>query len=56
MPFSAAAGLLNIKTAGDNAETLAAALTRLQDAFVFSGYIAVALVIGTALLYRKDPN
>lgn len=56
MPFSAAAGLLNIKTAGDNAETLAAGLTRLQDAFVFSGYIAVALVIGTALLYRKDPN
>ncbi len=56
MPFSAAAGLLNIKTAGDNAETLAAGLTRLQDAFVFSGYIAVALVIGTASLYRKDPN
>ena len=56
MPFSAAAGLLNIKTAGDNAETLAAGLTQLQDAFVFSGYIAVALVIGTALLYRKDPN
>jgi ABC-2 type transport system permease protein len=56
MPFSAAAGLLNIKTAGDNAETLAAGLTRLQDAFVFSGYIAVALAIGTALLYRRDPN
>ncbi|MCU1504540.1 MAG: hypothetical protein JWM12_3894 [Ilumatobacteraceae bacterium] len=56
MPFSAAAGLLNIKTAGDNAETLAAGLTRLQDAFVFSGYIAVALAIGTALLYRKDAN
>jgi ABC-2 type transport system permease protein len=56
MPFSAAAGLLNIKTAGDNAETLAAALTRLQDAFVFSGYIAVALAIGTARLYRTDHN
>ena len=56
MPFSAAAGLLDIKTAGDNAKTLAAGLTRLQDAFVFSGYIAVTLTIGTALLYRKDPS
>ena len=56
MPFSAAAGLLGIKTAGDNAETLAAALTRVQDAFVFSGYIAVAIAIGTALLYRKEAN
>jgi hypothetical protein len=56
MPFSAAAGLLGIKTAGDNAETMAAALTRVQDAFVFSGYIALALVIGTALLYRNDAN
>jgi ABC-2 type transport system permease protein len=56
MPFSAAARLLNIKTAGDNANTLAAALTRTQDAFVFSGYIAVAIAIGTALLYRRDAN
>ena len=56
MPFSAAARLLNIKTAGDNAETMAAALNRLQSAFVFSGYIAVALAIGTTLLYRKDAN
>ena len=54
LPFSAAAGLLGIKTAGDNAETLAAALTRVQDAFVFSGYIALAIAIGTALLYRKE--
>jgi ABC-2 type transport system permease protein len=56
MPFSAAAGLLNIKTSGDNAKTIAAALTRLQDTFVFSGYIALALAIGTTLLYRKDAN
>jgi hypothetical protein len=56
MPFSAAAGLLNITTAGDNAESLAAALTRVQDAFVFSGYIVLAITIGTALLYRKDSN
>jgi hypothetical protein len=56
MPFSAAAGLLNIKSAGDNAETLAAALTRVQDAFLFSGYIVLAIAIGTALLYRRDAN
>jgi hypothetical protein len=37
-----------------HANTLAAALTRTQDAFVFSGYIAVAT--GTALLYRRDAN
>ena len=35
-----------------HANTLAAALTRTQDAFVFSGYVA----IGTALLYRRDAN
>ncbi len=56
MPFSAAAGLLNITSAGDNAETMAAALTRVQDAFLFSGYIVAAIAIGTALLYRRDAN
>lgn len=54
LPFSAAAGLLDIKTAGDNAVTMAAALTRVQDAFIFSGYVVFALAIGTALLYRND--
>jgi ABC-2 type transport system permease protein len=56
MPFSAAAGLLGISTAGDNAQTIAAALTRVQDALVFSSYIAIAIAIGTALLYRSDAN
>ncbi len=56
MPFSAAAGLLNITSAGDNAKTLAAALTRVQDAFLFSGYTVLAIAIGTALLYRRDAN
>ncbi len=54
MPFSAAAGLLGIKTAGDSAETMAAALSRVQDAALFSSYIVLALAIGTALLYRTD--
>ena len=35
MPFSAAAGMLGIQQAGDNAETLAAALSRTQDALLF---------------------
>jgi len=56
MPFSAAAGLINITAAGDNAKTLAAALTRVQDAFLFSGYVVLAIAIGTALLYRRDAN
>ena len=56
LPFSAAAGLLGIKTAGETAETMAAALTRVQDAFAFSGYVVLAIAIGTALLYRNDAN
>ena len=56
LPFSAATGLLGIKSAGDNAETMAAALSKVQDAFLFSGYVVVAIAIGTALLYRKDTN
>ena len=56
LPFSAATGLLGIKSAGDSAETMAAALSRVQDAFLFSAYIAVAIAIGTALLYRTDAN
>ncbi|MEO6571465.1 MAG: hypothetical protein ABIO83_07945 [Ilumatobacteraceae bacterium] len=56
MPFSAANGLLGITAAGDNAETMAAALSRVHDAFLFSGYIVLAIAIGTALLYRRDAN
>jgi ABC-2 type transport system permease protein len=56
MPFSAAAGLINITAAGDNAKTLAAALTRVQDAFLFSGYVVLAIAVGTAVLYRRDAN
>ena len=56
MPFSAAAGLLGIRQAGDTDETGAAALSRVQDAFLFGGYVVAALAIGTVLLYRRDPN
>ncbi len=56
LPFSAANGLLSIRSAGDTAETLAAALTRTQDAFLFAGYSLVALLAGTVLLYRRDAD
>jgi ABC-2 type transport system permease protein len=56
MPFSAATGLLGIKSATDTPETLAAALTRAQDAVLFGGYALAALTIGTVLFYRRDVN
>ena len=56
MPFSAAAGMLGIQQATDNAETLAAALSRSQDALLFSGYVVVALTVGTILFNRRDTN
>jgi ABC-2 type transport system permease protein len=54
LPFSAANGLLSIRSAGDTAATLAAAFSRPVDALLFAGYTAVALTIGTVLLYRRD--
>ncbi|MGI9030278.1 MAG: ABC transporter permease [Ilumatobacteraceae bacterium] len=56
LPFSAAAGLLGIRQAGDTDETVAAALSRVQDAFLFGGYVVAAVAVGTVLLYRRDPN
>ena len=49
LPFSAANGLLSIRSAGDTAKTLAAALTRPQDAVLFAGYTMVALIAGAVL-------
>ena len=54
MPFSAANGLLGIHSAGDTPATMAAALPKLQDLFLFGGYTLLVLTIGTALLYRRD--
>ena len=55
LPFSAAAGLLGIHQAGDTTETIAAALSRGQDAILFGGYVVAALAVGTVLLSRRDP-
>jgi hypothetical protein len=56
LPFSAANTLLGIRSAGDTAATLAAALTRPEAALLFAGVTAAALAIGTALLYRRDAD
>lgn len=55
LPFSPANGLLSIETTSDP-EALAVALTRVQDALLFSSYTVAALTIGTVLLYRRDTN
>ena len=56
LPFSAADGLLGIKSAGDTAATAAVALTRVQDAIIYSAYTVLAVAIGSVLLYRRDAN
>jgi hypothetical protein len=56
LPFSAANGMLGIRSAGDTDEYVAAALTRAQDAVLFGGYVVAALTVGTVLLYRRDPS
>ena len=55
LPFNPLNGLLNIETTSDP-EALAVALTRVQDALLFTSYTVAALTIGTVLLYRRDTN
>ncbi|MEO6124891.1 MAG: hypothetical protein ABIR32_14395 [Ilumatobacteraceae bacterium] len=54
LPFSAANGLLGTGTGTNTPEMIAAELSRVQDAFLFGGYAAAALTVGTVLLYRRD--
>ena len=56
LPFYAGNGLLGIDSDTATPEAIAVALTRAQDALLFGGYAAVALVVGTILLYRRDTN
>jgi ABC-2 type transport system permease protein len=56
MPFYSGNGLLGIDADTATPESIAVALTRAQDALVFSGYTAIAVAIGTILLYRRDSN
>jgi ABC-2 type transport system permease protein len=56
MPFSTANNMLGIASATDTPESLAAALTPLQNALFFGGYAFALLAIGTTLLYRRDTD
>ncbi len=56
LPFFAGNKLLAYANDFDTPEALAVALTRPESALVFAGYTAVALAVGTVLLYRRDTN
>jgi ABC-2 type transport system permease protein len=56
LPFVAGNNLLGIAGKGAFADNAATVLTRTQDALVFGAYTALALGLGTALIYRRDTN
>ena len=56
LPFVAGNGLLPLGEDNPSIETLSAAFTRTENALIFGGYAAIALTIGTVLLYRRDTN
>ena len=54
LPFTAAHGLLGTRSAADTPETLAAAFSTVANAAVIGCWATGAVVIGTALLIRRD--
>lgn len=56
LPFFAGGALLGVEADNATPESLAVALTRPQDAFLFAAYAIAALVLGTVLVYRRDTN
>lgn len=56
LPFYAGGALLGVEVDTTTPQTLAVALSRTQDALVFGGVAAVALLAGTVVLYRKDTH
>ncbi len=56
LPFYAGGAVLGVEIDTTTPETIAVALSRTQDALVFGGYAAVALLVGTILLYRRDTS
>jgi len=56
LPFFAGNKLLAYTNDFDTPEAIAVALTRPESALVFAGYAAVALVVGSVLLYRRDTD
>ncbi|ADB76129.1 hypothetical protein [Geodermatophilus obscurus] len=56
LPFFAGNKLLAYANDFDTPEAIAVALTRPESALVFAGYTAVALIVGSVLLYRRDTD
>ena len=56
LPFFAGNKLLAYNNDFDTPQAIAVALTRPETALVFAGYTAVALVVGSVLLYRRDTD
>lgn len=56
LPFYAGGALLGVEVDTTTPETIAVALSQTQDALVFGGYAALALLAGTVLLYRRDAS
>jgi ABC-2 type transport system permease protein len=56
LPFDAGYRLLEVGSDFDTPAILAVAFTRPQLALVFSGYAAVAMIVGTVLLSRRDTD
>ncbi len=54
MPFTAANGLLGIRSASDTSETLAVSLSHVGNLAVLGCWAAAALAIGTVLFTRQD--
>ena len=56
VPFYAGGGVLGVEVDTMTPEMIAVALSRTQDALVFGSYAALALLVGTVLLYRRDAS
>ena len=56
LPFVAGNHLLAYANDLESPRALAIALTRAENALVFGGYTAVALAVGTLVLYRRDAD
>jgi hypothetical protein len=56
LPFYAGDNILGIASDFATPESLAVAFSRSENALLFGAYAVAALIIGTALLYRRDTN
>jgi hypothetical protein len=56
VPFYAGGAVLGVEVDTMTPEMIAVALSRTQDALVFGSYAALALLVGTVLLYRRDAS